>query len=392
MFMRIWPTGKVARTGAAALVALAVTGLAAAPSSAVTSSCHSWSGVQPPDPAGTTRSNSLDAVAVVSSCQAWAVGNYFAGHYFPALILQWNGSAWVRFKSPGNDLNGVAATSPGNAWIAGDVFNSVSYSSLLLQWNGTAWTRLPSPDPGGQVNIFQAVAANSSSNAWAVGHYGQDLSQSLTFTARWNGASWSRVASPNPGGRFESNDLDSVAVAPTGATWAVGYYSTSAGQPGMILHWTGTAWKRQASPHLSSIQPLLGVSAASARDAWAVGYYVTHGAAQTLILHWNGASWKRAASPDPGGLSHTNVLVSVSATSAKSAWAVGYFTKAHRNHTLVLHWNGHKWRQVASPSPGISLSAVATAPDGSAWTVGTRKPPGIQPQTLAIRCTLSLCR
>ena len=36
---------------------------------------------------------------------------------------------------------------------------------------------------------------------------------------------------------------------------------------------------------------LEGVSAASARNVWAVGYYSAAGADQTLIEHWDGSTW-----------------------------------------------------------------------------------------------------
>ena len=38
---------------------------------------------------------------------------------------------------------------------------------------------------------------------------------------------------------------------------------------------------------------LTAVAATSARSAWAVGFYVSGGLAQVLILHWNGKAWRR---------------------------------------------------------------------------------------------------
>ena len=53
--------------------------------------------------------------------------------------------------------------------------------------------------------------------------------------------------------------------------------------------------------------------------------------------------------PGPAGsLTITGQLFGVAATSASNAWAVG----TSSGKTLIVHWNGASWTQVASPSPG----------------------------------------
>jgi hypothetical protein len=75
---------------AAAVVAVAPLGIA--PAGASASTCVSWTGVQPPNPG--TSFNELAGVAVLSSCNAWAVGDYFTGPTRQTLIEHWNGSSW----------------------------------------------------------------------------------------------------------------------------------------------------------------------------------------------------------------------------------------------------------------------------------------------------------
>ena len=114
----------------------------------------------------------------------------------------------------------------------------------------------------------------------------------------------------------------------------------------LILHWNGTRWRRVPAPAYSELQ---SVAVTSARDAWAVG----DTAAGELILHWNGNSWTRTPGPRIPGA----ILLSVTASSAASAWAVGY-----AGGSVILHWNGATWKQVPSPrSAGASLFSV-TAP------------------------------
>jgi hypothetical protein len=75
------------------------------------------------------------------------------------------------------------------------------------------------------------------------------------------------------------------------------------------------------------------VSASSATNAWAVGFTESSGA---LVLHWNGHSWKQVTIPDSGPFSS---LSGVSIGPSGRAWAVGSTGTA----TLILHWNGHAW-------------------------------------------------
>jgi hypothetical protein len=73
--------------------------------------------------------------------------------------------------------------------------------------------------------------------------------------------------------------------------------------------------------------------------------------------------------------------------SATDAWAVGFFDNGSVDQPLILHWNGHKWAQVASPHPGIegSLSGVAAVSASNVWAVGSFFN-GTAERTLAIHC------
>jgi hypothetical protein len=68
----------------------------------------------------------------------------------------------------------------------------------------------------------------------------------------------------------------------------------------------------------------------------------------TLTLRWNGHAWLRVPSPSPGpAQGNAAILNSVAELSASSAWAVGTCDGA--TAALILHWNGHAWKRVASP-------------------------------------------
>src|SRR5262249_50731966 len=191
---------------------------------------------------------------------------------------------------------------------------------------------------------------------WAVGF---DLSGGAfqTLTEHWNGSSWVKVDSPDPGSG--NNFFNSVRAASPSSIWAVGARNDGTANKTLIEHWNGTAWKTVRSPSPGSgFSELDGVRVVSANDAWAVGDYAGGPGSgdRTLILHWNGSGWKQVASPNPAGTGNDNDLFAVAATSRIDAWAVGDIVtgSGSRVRPLILHWNGRRWANVPSPDLGIS--------------------------------------
>ncbi len=155
------------------------------------------------------------------------------------------------------------------------------------------------------VGQLVGVAAVSPSSAWAVGVAGDggiggtgSAVGNRPLTLRWNGTAWTRVPSPNPGTDSQIND---VAAASAGSAWAVGWttYSAASTTTPLILRWNGTAWTRVPSPNLGPDSVLLSVTATSADSAWAAGVHrqPRHAAADpALERHGLDAG----AQPEPG--------------------------------------------------------------------------------------------
>lgn len=182
-----------------------------------------------------------------------------------------------------------------------------------------------------------------------------------------------------PGG----GSIYSVKALTSTNAWAVGYQCVAncdglAGTVHMlILHWNGKTWSQAASPTQTAADQyeLTDVSATSATDAWAAGNWMNGSGTQggTLLLHWNGSAWSEVA--NPGGTAPADSLSGVSADSTTDAWAVGSAHTANGYLTLTLHWNGKTWSQVASPNPGGTsadneLSSVAVTSPTNAWAAG----------------------
>ncbi len=118
----------------------------------------------------------------------------------------------------------------------------------------------------------------------------------------------------------------------------------------MMATGTLTAAASTARP-ASFVKPgeLASVAALSASNVWAVG---DTPAGRSLIAHFNGHAWKQVASPKPGG---SATLSSVAVISARNAWAVGQDgTSTHK--ALTLHWNG----RFGSRSPILAARAAGS--------------------------------
>jgi hypothetical protein len=200
-------------------------------------------------------------------------------------------------------------------------------------------------------------------------------SASLVLLTFGTPGSVATASSPNPG---EQDVLRAVSAVSATNAWAVGSYwdTTTNAFKTLIVHWNGTAWRQVASPTPDNgFLQLNGVSADSATDAWAVGYYdVPGGQITSLILHWNGSGWTQMASPVRAG-----PLWGVSALSATDAWAVGHRVTPKGVKTLVLHWDGTSWSRVNSPNPSRTddpsltynhLNGVSAVSGTDAWAVG----------------------
>lgn len=375
----------VARLAAPVLAVGFLTGVG--PGSVGASTCSAWTGgPQPADVSGETI-NTLTGVAVISPCNAWAVGWASGSKGYLTLIYHWNGTAWFRAASPSpsgsayTNLRGVAAVSSTNIWAVGFYEVSGIDRTMILHYNGTSWSQVPNtPNPGGtsQYNDLYAVWATSANDVWAVGEYGTGTSPGRTLILHYNGTAWSHVSSPNIGATNAENGLLSVTATASNNAWAVGTYYNGTTHQTLILRWNGTSWLHITSPNPGGStvsNELQGVAATATNNAWAVGYYDVTGGQRTLTMRWNGTSWTTVTSPNPGGTTHANQLNAVTAISPTNFWAVGDYGNGTSERTLAMQWNGSSWSTTATPNLGAAtanngLNAVDASSASNLWVVG----------------------
>jgi hypothetical protein len=272
---------------------------------------------------------------------------------------------WQVTRSPNrgsrdDQLLGIAADATSDAWAVGND-NPGPYSNTLRtlaeHWNGTGWSVVSSPDPGNASSDYDslnAVASIASNDAWAVGDSGNvSIAADQGLVERWNGTSWNIVASPN---QHTSQDLYGVSASSASDAWAVGGYTNYApySYGAVIEHWKGSAWLATPNPGNATLR---AVESIAANDVWAVG--------GSQILHWNGTSWVIVPSPQSPTGSYS--LQSVAAAGPSDVWAVGYVElpagEGYVYDTVIEHWNGSVWSTVpgVEPNPGSDFLYGVTA-------------------------------
>jgi hypothetical protein len=251
------------------------------------------------------------------------------------------------------------------------------------------------------------------------------------ITERWDGTSWTIVASPDPGGIFANRKvtnaissfdtwpgLNSVSCSTATSCFAVGVGGMTGG---VVEQWDGTSWTILTSqkPHGQEVE-FDGVSCSSSTDCFLTGDSVpeisTGGQPnfQPLIEHWDGTAWtvvtlagasgysglvavscpsatSCAAIGDSARIEHwdgstwsiaplvtvtsQSRLNSVSCATATSCFAVGSYQASLGAYTLIEHWNGRKWSVTHSPNPTgtfiSSLDSVSCTSASRCTAVGT---------------------
>lgn len=133
-------------------------------------------------------------------------------------------------------------------------------------------------------------------------------------------------------------------------------------------------------PQPGTSSQLEGVFCFTSSDCWAVGdYQAASGAGLNQALHWNGSKWSQVTTPSPGGTTSgsSSELFDVRCKAANDCWAVGTYVKKGANLDEALHWNGGTWSVVPTPTPGGTLSGdlnelfdVVCPTTTSCWAAG----------------------
>ena len=346
----------------------------------------------------------LHGVSCVNSTTCFAVGELSSSGFAAAtpLLERWDGNAWTVPASPALPpttaarLTGISCTSATSCFGVGTQSNtSTNTSSALVErWNGKTWSIVATPNPSASIHDRPALSNVSCTSTTFCVAAGQLVSADTNnqfvgvraLLEQWNGTAWSIVTSPTPRGSLSSS-LFGVSCTSPSACFAVGNQSLKIRPPGLLSigpvtlteRWDGKTWSVVASPtaQIGEGATLESVSCTSRTSCVAAGSYLEGGAGRPGLLteRWNGKSWSLLTNPVPRraytdlpGVSCTGTTSCMTAGYSSHSWAAGSDSAA-----LTERWNGKTWSIVASRTAGArysSLDAISCAKATSCVAVG----------------------
>jgi hypothetical protein len=339
-----------------------------------------WTIVASPSPPASLAT--LASVSCPDSGACFAVGNAFTHGKDRPLVERWDGTAWSVVPTPALSLLGslgsVSCVSSRSCMAVGSSFGTTGglARTFTARWDGASWSQIASPTPG-QGGSLTGVWCVNDSRCDAVGESISGSGTQRALVERWNGTTWSVIASPNASG--VGSWLSSVSCSTASNCFAVGEREPSQ-QTGRTLveRWTGAAWTIVPSPNVSSssVSRLIGVACTGPNACAAVGWYLGAQGSTTLTETWGGASWRIVPSANVTG---NGSLDSVSCASPNDCVAAGGYSRGTGvNATLIERWQGTAWTAVGHPNPtpskGSGLFGIDCRVPAACVAVGDNAP------------------
>ena len=289
-----------------------------------------WSILSTPSPLGSVIS-SLAAVACTSATACTAVGDSFnAANVKSTLDERWNGTTWSVQPTPdpagtsNSTLVGVACSVSTSCIAVGSYTKTPSghHFTLAESWNGIAWSIVTTPNPPANRGAsLLSVACSSGSACTAVGNWFNSSNTEVTLAERWSGTAWSIQTTLNP--TTHLSELFGVACSSATSCMAVGSdINTSILQVALVERWNGSTWSVVATPGIAGSQgaALQAISCATVKGCNAVGDNINGaGVEVTLAEKWNGTAWSVKATPNPATATASDLLAVSCTTKACTA-------------------------------------------------------------------------
>lgn len=306
------------------------------------------------------------------------VGGIFsiAGGHVVRNVAQWSGGTWDAERGgPNQEANAIAvgggSGGGGSSLYLGGQFTRVAgvAANRIAKLENGNWSALGS-GLNGAVYALAVLeeAGGGAPSVIAGGTFTQAGGIPASNVARWNGSSWSPMASGLNGA------VGALAVFDDGsgpAVYAGGYFSHSGALPvNQIAKWNGTSWQSLGSGVDSIVTSLAVYDDGSGSALYVGGYFNSAGGVPAYTLaKWSGTAWSSLG----GGANYfgngTNSAVYTLAVhddgSGSALYAGGPFTAIGDSTALFLaKWNGSTWAPLGT-GPNDSVMALGVYDEGT---------------------------
>jgi hypothetical protein len=240
--------------------------------------------VAPVNPTGGSEAKLFGVGCTATACTA--VGSYKYESAYKPLVERWNGSSWSLQAAPnpaeGTAQSAMLSVSCGSATSCLAVGEAAS-KPVAERWNGSEWlpTSSPALPVGAKGAKLASASCGSATSCMAVGDsYESGVGSEKPLVERWNGSSWSIIASPSPSGAKGFVNLTDVSCLSPNSCFVGGYYSSSLKEGGgsaenktLVETWASNEWTIQSSTNAPGkpYSVLLGISCTSSIACTSVG-------------------------------------------------------------------------------------------------------------------------
>ncbi|HET8662201.1 MAG TPA: hypothetical protein VFM55_24860 [Micromonosporaceae bacterium] len=289
----------------------------------------------------------------------------------------WRVAESVRLKPP-SVLHSVVAVDATHAWAVGGERGSLDRPGVPVaeRWDGRRWSR--ETLPGGLPGYLSLVAADSPTNVWAVGGYGERQGDNIYWVLRFDGIAWRQVPFPLranvPG--VGLTGITGLAVV-GGHTWMVGYQ----GMKAVIQEWDGRSWRAHKPPPqceqggtsfggMPNFCRLDAVVAFAPDDVWAAGNGAWFRFQGPVLFHWDGTAWQTV---DVGVNQQQYAFNGLGGRSSGELWAVGNLFNS--GTPFVVRRDGGTWRVVGGLPDGLVPAVAVGGPASQPWVISNTTAP-----------------
>ncbi|HEX9066104.1 MAG TPA: pentapeptide repeat-containing protein [Streptosporangiaceae bacterium] len=237
----------------------------------------------------------------------------------------------------GGAVAGVTCRSVTFCFAVGQYAAAGLQYGAIWRWSGSAWAVKAAPMPAGADAVtLSTVTCPSATLCFAAGSRFGSAGSQHPLVLRWSSGSWSVVGVPLPASAAASPQAGITSMSCPSTTWCVAvgsYLDTSGHEQGLLLTRSGSTWAavRAPLPATAGSNPWMslgGVSCVTASQCTAAGGFEnTALQPEGLLLFWSGKAWKAVQAP-----AGTVVLHAISCPSTTRCVAVGEGT----GHALVL--------------------------------------------------------
>jgi hypothetical protein len=278
-----------------------------------------------------------------------SAGGRIANH-----VAVWDGAAWSPEHGAHVAPNDVAAAATGfddgtgRALYVGGMFTAAGDADAnhVARWDGASWTPLAS-GADAAVQALTVFDDGSGSALYAGGLFTNAGGQAAAHVAKWDGSSWTALAGGLDAAVFALLPFDDGSGP---ALYAAGGFTHASGTTvNHIARWNGAVWT-DVGGGLTNNFPT-GWALAAYDDGTGPALYVagTFGTAGGTsvgnIARWNGSSWSSLAN---GVVGTVYALTVLDLGAGPALYAGGTFGISGQVVANIAKWNGSTWSPLAA--------------------------------------------